>query len=168
MNRRALVKRLSWLVPVCALALACACAVGLILADLFVPYTPFVLRSYTVTPTTVCTGAPVEARITRDFTRQFDTLKLTETWVSKRVPGVPPDRPVAQYQGTLPPSALHATDGFTTATSPLLDKAPTMPGIYRVRIATESHGTRWGFMPAVGNRIFYSNTVTVRDCKGDR
>lgn len=157
-------KPLAWIVPLAVLTLA----VAALLLTTLLPYQPFVLRSYVVTPRTVCAGDDVTATVTRKFLAEFDSLKLEEAWVTVAVPGYPPGRPVQSSEGVLPSQALHPS-GFQVVPSPLLTRAPHQPGVYRVRVRTESHGTRWGFLPAVGTSERYSNHVRVRDCQaGER
>lgn len=144
--------------------LAIGSAVVILLVNSLLPYQPFELRSYVVTPDPVCAGAPVVNEVTRAYTTQFKSLKLTETWVTVAVPGLAPDRPAASNTGSIPTPALHPTSGFVTVTSPLLNTAPAQPGVYRVRIDTQAFGDRWGFLPATDTNTYYSGPVTVTAC----
>lgn len=121
-----------------------------------VPYQPFVIRDYTVTPGTVCPGADVTATITRRFTHKVSEFTLSETWVT-----VPGDKPVKGNSGQLPTRLLSPHSEYKTAVSPLLHTAPRDPGTYRVEISTRSVGYRLGIQTK-GRSVFYSaNTVTV-------
>lgn len=162
MRWRRYAKALSWIIPLTALVVA----VAAMLASTLLPYQPYKLRSYVVRPQVVCAGGEVTAYVTRAYTQEFDKLKLEETWVTVDVPGYGRSRPVRSSEGVLPDEALHPTGGFETVTSPILRWAPREPGVYRVRIRTQAHGTRWWFIPAVGTSEFYSNTVRVTDCEG--
>lgn len=141
---------------------------GLILVVLvgstLLPYRPFSLYSYVITPSRVCAGAPVRNLVTREFTAPLTYFQLSESWTTVDVPGFPADRPVATESAELPAAAL--TPGVrSTVPSPLLTTAPTIPGTYRVRITTQASGTRFGFVPAIGSDTFESdNQVTVLAC----
>lgn len=151
-----------WLGPL----LAAGVVLTLLLLSSLLPYQPFRLYSYRVTPATVCTGGPVTAQVTRQFTQTFDYLRLSEQWLTVNVPGYAVDRPIAGNSAELPQSALRPT-GRETVRSPLLRRAPSIPGVYRVQIIAQVQGKRWGFYPAIGSTTNYSeNTVTVMDCTG--
>lgn len=138
--------------------------VGLLVASVLVPYQPFVLRDYQVVPDVVCSGGDVTALVTRKFEDRFDFLKLSEQWVTVEVPGLDPGLPVGVgAAGVLPSEALDPGE-FDTVPSPLLNEAPVRPGVYRVRIVAQFQGTRWGFVPAIGDEVFTSNLVTVVPC----
>ncbi|MDN5917039.1 MAG: hypothetical protein L0I76_18360 [Pseudonocardia sp.] len=150
-----------WLVPLVVLGLVLAALLG----SSLVPFRPFTLDSYTVTPEKVCTGGAVRAEVTREFLQDFAYLKLTESWTTVDVAGYPPGRPIAGESAELPQAALKPTGGPETVPSPLLTQAPTTPGTYRVRIIAEYQGSRFGFLPAIGSDTFTSdNQVTVSAC----
>lgn len=154
-------RTLLWMVPLVALGLVVAAG----LASSLIPFRPFTLDSYTVTPGQVCAGAPVRADVTREFLQDFAYLKLTESWTTVDVAGYPPGRPIAGESAELPEAALKPTGGPQTVPSPLLTQAPRTPGTYRVRIIAEYQGSRFGLLPAIGSDTFRSNNqVTVLAC----
>lgn len=158
------VRTLLWLGPLIVIGLIAT----VLLISSAVPYQPFELYSYVISPDRVCTGAPVTAKVTREFTDSFTYLRLSETWVTVNVPGYGPDRPIEGNASELPPAVLHPT-GRQTVPSPLLTTAPPLPGQYRVQIIAQYQGTRWGFYPAIGSQTFTSsNTVTVIPCEAGR
>lgn len=158
--KKYLLKQLFWIIPLSILG----AAVAVLLYSTFAPYHPFQFKEYTVQPATVCAGGHVKATVTRKFTEHFDHFSLKETWMTRNVIGLAANRPVQENKGTLPKSALHPTR-IQKVQSPLLNTAPRHPGVYYVRIHTESHGTRLGFIPAVGTSTYYSNIVHVIDCQ---
>jgi hypothetical protein len=136
----------------------------LLVASTLLPYRPFSLYSYVITPERVCAGAPVRNMVTREFTAPLNYFQLSESWTTVDVPGFPADRPISTESAELPAATL--TQGMRrTVPSPLLTAAPAIPGVYRVRITTQASGTRFGFVPAIGSDTFESdNQVTVLDC----
>lgn len=132
-----------------------------------IPYEPFIVESYVVSPSAVCTSAPVKATITRRFTREVTHFEISETWVTAgSAVKYENNKPVQSNQGELPPSLLKPHNTFKAAVSPLLKTAPDIPGQYRVRISTAAKGRRYG-VTVSGNATFLSdNIVTVRSCPG--
>lgn len=130
-----------------------------------VPYQPFVVQNYFVQPSVVCAGGDVHATIIRRFTRQVKEFNISETWVissnNSRVNG----KPVDSNQGNLPPSILQPSDTFKHAQSPLINKAPSVAGQYKIRIATHAEGFRFGLKTSGEEQFYSSNVITVRDCK---
>ncbi len=140
------------------LALLLAAGVTLFL-NVTVPYQPFSVRSVHISQTRACTGANITVTIDRKFVRDFDSLKIKESWIDKT------GRPVASESGVLPASILHPTNGYQARPSPLLTTAPDAPGVYRVMIHTRSQGTRWAGLKARGTSTLYSdNHVRVVNC----
>jgi hypothetical protein len=144
-----------WAVLVCsALGALLVIFVGV---NRLAPYQPFIVRSYVVTPQTVCAGAPVRAVITRRFTRQPDTFHIAETWETTGASDRPSGTPTGHGgAGQLPPKLLAPSPRFKTAQSPVIHTAPPMPGMYKVRIDTTSTGTRFG-LPVSGTADFTSD-----------
>lgn len=162
-TRRSRALRLStwaWLGPLLA--------VGLILAALFgfslVPYKPFELTGFDVVPNPVCANAPVTGYVHRQFDQTFTYLQLSEAWVTEDVDGYPKGQPLIEETAQLPPAQLHP-GGPPVVPSPLLHRAPPIPGTYRIRVITQFNGTRLGFFPAIGSDTFVSPRVfTVTAC----
>lgn len=126
-----------------------------------VPYQPFAVKSVTISKTQSCTGAPISVHIDRKFTRDFDGLKLKESWVDES------GRPVETAVGSLPARILKETDSYQNVPSPLLSHVPKQPGTYHVVIHTRSKGNRWiGGLKARGSSTLVSDDVVhVHDCK---
>lgn len=148
--------RLHWWLPPLVLAGA---LVTLLLVSSLVPFQPYRLYGYTITPDVVCVGGPVHATVDREFTEDFNYLRLSETWLTVDVPGFAPDRPITGRITELPAAALKKQPRGTV-TSPLTRDAPPLPGLYRIQIITQSQGSRWGFFPAIGSNTQFSNDLT--------
>lgn len=144
-----------WLPPL----LLVGAVVTLLLASSLIPYQPYRLYGWSITPDVVCVGAPVRATVDREFTEDFTYLRLSETWLTVNVPGFPPDRPITGRITELPAAALKKQPRGTV-TSPLTRDAPTLPGVYRIQIITQAQGQRWGFFPAIGSNTQFSNDLT--------
>jgi hypothetical protein len=134
--------------------------------DRAAPYQPFVVKSYTVLPQNVCTKQPVTARISRRFTDQVSSFSITESWVIAKQAAQGFGKPIGQGGGgSLPPSLLNPSKSYKVASSPVIHNAPSIPGVYVVRIETQSQGRRFG-IPVAGESEFYSdNSVHVRRCR---
>lgn len=148
------------------LALAAVFSVSMFVNTLL-PYNPVTVGTYRVLPERVCTGEPVTATITRAYTEEFGELKLYEAWVQINPQTGRPQRTVASYQGVIPDEATHPTDGFEKVRSPLLTRAPDLPGVYIVEVRAEWHGNRFGFgvFPATGTESFRSSgRIVVEQC----
>lgn len=125
-----------------------------------VPYTPYTLRGVQVTPNPVCAGGAVTGHITRGFSEEFDQFAIQESWLDTAT-----GSEVKTKYGSLPESALTPTPVSTTQ-SPLLAEAPKQPGVYRIRVETQAHGTRLWIWPTVGENSFLTDTVRVKPCDG--
>lgn len=136
-----------------------------VLLNRMVPYQPFAVRGAMIThkQARVCPHDPVQVNIDRKFTQPFDSLHLSESWVTAN-----DGRPVETAEGILPPPALDPTGGFQVVDSPLLTRAPSDAGTFRVRVTATAHGSRFGhgLLKAKGQYTFTTdNTITVESCK---
>jgi hypothetical protein len=161
--RRRVSRALAWFGA--AVLAAGALLVIFVGANRAAPYQPFVVRSYVVTPQTVCPGQPVTATITRRFTRKVDSFQISEQWVTTATGFQESGKPTGEGgSGQLPTKLLTPSDDFKTAASPVIRRAPTTPGKYMVKIDTQSTGSRFG-LPTSGSSEFTSDdAVRVKEC----
>lgn len=138
----------------------------LMIGNAALPYQPFEVRRYSITPAPACAGEPIQMTVDRRYTADFDELRLTESWVAVNVPGIPDGTVVITESTYLPPHILRASDRFEIRPSPLLDRAPVVPGLYQVRIEALALGTRWNVLPAEDITHLRTDPVRVINCQG--
>lgn len=128
-----------------------------------VPYRPYEVKEWRVVPNPVCAGAELEGHVTRRYLDNFDRFTLQESWLVVESTEYRRGQVIKQKEAPVPPEKLKPGP-FSTIQSPLLDEAPDSPGVYRIRVTTEAHGTRMWLWPVVGEQTFLTDTVRVQEC----